>query len=306
LATAISTTWAQPAAKPPSKEKPLVLQFPNDGSYGVIIKLPKDWKLDVKKMQGSKFADAKGTIELPLHEQFMFVPDYKFIEHPEVLKGVPGNAFVTLLLERLEAEDQVMPYICKLTGLKRIDLVDTELTDKGLENLPTLPNLQYLQLHEGNFTGSFLAHITPLKKLLFLRISACKAETKYLDQYSSVLPAVKSIHLAGDILENQDLLFARKYPHLEELHLDRNKHITDQGLIYLLPLKSLEFLNVDNTSVTANGIKQLAPVKIKRITVPKSFSRSEAALLQKEMKDTVIQMSSPGPQEVYKLFAPLH
>jgi riboflavin synthase len=98
----------------------------------------------------------------------------------------------------------------------------------------------------------------------------------------------------------------RKYPHLEELHLDRNKHITDKGLIYLLPLKSLEFLNVDNTSVTANGIKQLAPVKIKRITVPKSFSKSEAALLQKEMKDTVIQMSSPGPPEVYKLFAPLH
>jgi len=302
-----SYSFAQPTTKNPvNSGKPLVLQFPADGPYGVIIKLDEHYNIGVKNMVGSKFAEAQGRVELPLHEAFMFVPNHKFIEHPEVLSGVPANSFVSLLLERIEAEDRVMPYICKLTGLKRLDLADTELSDKGLESVALLSNLQYLQLHEGPFTGSFFAHITPLKNLKFLRVTSCTPDTKYFDSYSSMLPAVRVLILGGNHFEDQDLLFLRKFPQLQELRLDHNKRITDKGLKYLLQCKEIGQLNVDDTAVTANGLKQLAPVKIRSIVVPRRFSKSDIELVQKALKTKLIAPGGPVGPDAYQLFAPLH
>jgi len=289
-----------------SKEKSLVLQFPADQSYGVIIKLDNNWNIQSKKLTGPKFADAKGKVELPLHEPFMLVPNYNCITHPEVLTGLPANSFVSLTLDKIEAEDKVMPCIGKLTGLKRLDLNDTEVSDKGLEALSSLPNLQVLQLREGSFTGSFLAHCAPLKKLKHLWLNGCKLDTKFLDRYSSVLPAITVIHLSGDQLKDQDLLFLEKFPYLEELHLDRNKYITDSGLKYILQCKQIGFLNLDNTAVTANGLKALAALKLKTIMVPHHFSKNEFDLVKKAMKNTVVATGGPVGTDNYQLFAPLH
>ena len=58
-----------------------------------------------------------------------------------------------------------MPYLAQLTALTKLDVGHTHITDKGLQQLQPLLNLQYLNLAGTAVTEKGLLQLKALKKL---------------------------------------------------------------------------------------------------------------------------------------------
>lgn len=109
----------------------------------------------------------------------------------------------------------------------------SRLSDQILATLRGLEHLQRLGLGSPQFTDRHLSHIEDLRQLKSLGLT----QTKITDEGLSRLAGLKS---------------------LEDLRLDGCRQVTDRGLARLAGLKSLVKLNLADTGVTIQGLKQLA------------------------------------------------
>lgn len=298
-------THAEQSKTPPGK--PVVVQFTNDTSYGAIDSTPVNSDMLLVALSGNKIAQATGRVELPPNKKYVLALNWSGAKHPDVIAKLPPAAFSLLRIIQLEADDSIMPAVAKLTGLERLEICDTDITDKGIEQVKSLKNLRYLHLLEGSFTGEFLAHLPPMPNLTVFRCTTCPLKTKYLDEYSAVLPALRRLRLSATGLKNDDMLFLRKFPSLDELDLNGNRKLGDGAMKYLCHCKEIDYLTLHDTAVSPQGVKQLASVKIKFLTVPKRFSRSEVNMLRQAMPHTlVVADAATIAPYADKIFAPLH
>jgi hypothetical protein len=299
------STHAEQNKTPPGK--PVEVQFPADTSYGAVEIIPANADMTMMALLGSKFANAMGRIVLPPNMKYILRLNWSGAKHPEVIAKLPPMAFSVLKILQLEADDSIMPAVAKLTGLERLEICDTDITDKGIEQVKSLKNLRYLHLLEGSFTGEFLAHLPPMPNLAVFRCTTCQLKTKYLDEYSGTLPALKRLRLSATALKNDDLLFLRKFPSLDELDLNGNRTLGDGSIKYLCQCKEIDYLTLHDTAVSPQGVKQLASVKIKFLTVPKRFTPREVSMLRQAMPHTMIVADGATiAPYAEKIFAPLH
>lgn len=119
----------------------------------------------------------------------------------------------------------------------------TELSDQVLTRLGDLQHLQRLGLGSPRFTDQHLSHIEDLRQLKSLGLT----QAKISDEGLSRLAGLKS---------------------LETLQLDGCRQVTDKGLARLAGLTSLVELNLSNTGVSIEGLRQLAGRNLKVLKLP--------------------------------------
>jgi len=149
------------------------------------------------------------------------------VEH--LLKGL--TSLEVLWLMDTNVTDVGLEHLQGLNSLNSLGLSGTQLTDAGLEHLESLTSLEHLGLHETSVTGEGFKHLKGLTSL----VSLCLRFTNVTDAGLE--------HLKG--LTNLACLDLR------------STQVTDDGLENLKGLNCLESLGLAETDVTHEGVQRL-------------------------------------------------
>jgi hypothetical protein len=186
--------------------------------------------------------------------------------------------------ERRENEqktDEILRHIDELPRLKRLLLTESQASDKGLERVGRLGELEELFIWDAaDVTDEGAAGLRKLPKLKFLLLSGtamtdegvahlaeiASLETLYLDknsftdkalEYASRLPRLQSLDIENFLRETKTAItaagmkFVREMPMLEELGVPFTES-SEEALQQLYGLKTLKRLDLDDSGDVFN------------------------------------------------------
>jgi Leucine-rich repeat (LRR) protein len=139
--------------------------------------------------------------------------------------------------------------------VRRLELRDSPVGDRGLEAIKGLTALAELNLYDNKVTDAGLAHITGLKGLRRLLLTGPAITDKGL-AHLSALTGLRELFLPNTAITDEGLKGLARLPHLSRLTLSQTA-VTDAGLKHLHALKSLTYLDVSRTKVTPAGVAEL-------------------------------------------------
>ena len=125
----------------------------------------------------------------------------------------------------------------KLHGLKNLqglNLYGTDVSDKELQHLGELPDLEFIDLGGCNVTTEGILHLRLSRKMKRLGLA----------------------HIRPPIDDNAIMRLVSTWPNLESISLESSR-ITDVGLSHIGSLRHLRYLNVSRTKITDKGLKSL-------------------------------------------------
>jgi WD40 repeat protein/Leucine-rich repeat (LRR) protein len=153
--------------------------------------------------------------------------------------------------------DAAAAHLRRLTGLRRLAIGSSQITDKGLEVLDYLQRLVELNLSNTAIADNGLIHLRGLTDLETLDLSGTEVTGSGFG------------HLAG-------------LHKLSQLRLDRVETLTGQGFEHFKEMKKLTRLNLQKTGITNAGLAHLADLQQLRILVlPPHISAAGLAHLSK-------------------------
>ena len=190
------------------------------------------------------------------------------------------NRLCASRIEKLS--DKALSYLAKTRTLTSLELTeDRGVTTNGLTRLQNLKLLRYLNLRNTRVDGrcgSVLKQLTNLSGLNLAGTDVDDQAIAYLDKLklselnlSCTKISGRSTKILGNIttltrldlggaraLYDRDLENLSRLPNLATLNITGCKLISDSAMPYLSTIKSLRTLNLSGTSVTSNGLAQLA------------------------------------------------
>ena len=192
-----------------------------------------------------------------------------FQNHPEL---------AILVLHHTKFGGAGLQHLVSCSKLTELDLYSCELRDNQVEGIGTLKSLQVLNVYGDRLTDEGLRVLKDIPDLQSLSVGVSVNGSFLKD-----LPAnhsLETLEAAGSRFSNQPLEELRKFSHLRRLDLEgcdvsdegckhlaclrslyalnlRGTHVGNLTLEALRDLDKLDYLNVCNTRVTADGIRAL-------------------------------------------------
>jgi hypothetical protein len=159
--------------------------------------------------------------------------------------------------DRCELGDDVMREIGKFEQLRALLLDYGKLSDRGLEQLTTLPKLEILDL-SGNrdITNAGIAHLAGLYYLRQLRLSETNIHSQALPHLSR-LTWLEQLHLSGTAISDEHFEAIGYMVHLRDLDL-RDAQISNTAALQLQRLQRLQSLVLAGTFVDSGVLETLA------------------------------------------------
>ncbi len=153
-----------------------------------------------------------------------------------------AGQIVEISLARTWATDADLDRVVSLEGLKRLDLSLTYVSDRGVERLKRLADLEELNLYAAEFiTDAAIA---------FLRGNR----------------TLRTLKLRGTDVTDTSLAYIAELPHLRSLDVSFTQ-ITDVGLEHLSALTELEELNLGGNKISGEGLHVLKLLpKLKKLS----------------------------------------
>lgn len=182
---------------------------------------------------------------------------------PGALHELERNPIQSLIAAQSNFNDDSANAVAHMKTLKFLNVIDTEVTDKGITEIATLPNLTTLKFG-GEHTGkaSILA-ISKMDSLRELEI-ACAVNDEDLSHLTN--PKIKVLKLTRTKMTDATLekLARLKFP--EHLILKKNR-ITVSGLEAILKSKSLKHLSVSQSPNVSDALIRELREKNKSIII---------------------------------------
>lgn len=198
--------------------------------------LPAGQKVQIPK---NYLGEAKGTVSVPSGRLLYLFASYDLINHPEILNNIPVDALTCITFGRLGLMvpvNPVVPALARMTGVKRLELEFTELSDNDVARLNKLTSLEDLSLEACSLNGTCFQSMPALASLRLLNLSS-----------NHVTPAmVRSV--------------VKNYPNLDSLNINR-AGVTDDCVPPLLSLKKLKELSIAQSRISAKSLPLLAQIK---------------------------------------------
>ena len=139
------------------------------------------------------------------------------------------------------AVDADLAHLEGLTGLRKLDLSRTKITDAGVEQLSALPELGDLNLVGTQITGTGLTHLETLANLRVLTLGGAYLQ----DDVIAGLAGVTQL----------EFLFLRGLSAEDQVQAEESRQLTDEGLKHLSELKNLIVLDIQNTDQFVKGLR---------------------------------------------------
>jgi serine/threonine protein kinase len=208
--------------------------------------------------------------------------------------------------QELDFRPDTLFFINHLTGLKSVDVSLTDVSDKDLQHIADLPNLEILSVKDApEVTPAGLLHIKRLKQLKELQINK-------LNPVSPVIAALKgstalvNLSVRSTALSDDDLAIIASLPNLAELDAAACKNITDKGVARLASAQNLEQLNIERTQVTAASIDTLRKLpKLRCLWVSKNnWKEADQRRLERALPNTSLESPTDPNREFNKDLRP--
>jgi len=203
------------------------IRFPSSFSIGdVSIRLagsPGDW---------SPFVQAIGDVMIPPDNEVRLDVSAAVVFEPNVFLTLEPNALAALSwVSTRRVTNGAIAYLQHLTGLRGLELWETNIGDEALQYLRQLSNLRWLDLGDTKITDDGLPHLSGL----------------YL---------LKELALLNDRITDKGLPHLVVLASLERLDLMKTP-LTDEGVETLCRMNQLKSLRIFNTCITEKGYKKL-------------------------------------------------
>lgn len=201
--------------------------------------------------------------------------DYEVVDYPHLLsrlRDLRGLRQLTLYY----ALDEDLAFIGEIQTLTDLELVCSEITDKGLVHLANLRRLKGVSLHGSPIRGPGLVYLAKLPHLESLDLS----DTQLVDAnagYLLGLRRLKSLSLSDTLIGDAGLSRLAGLPRLEELYLG-DTLVSDEGLASLDSLANLRVLRLDGTAITDDGLRVLGDFgSLENISVDRTAATAAGA-----------------------------
>ena len=153
--------------------------------------------------------------------------------------------------------DADMARLGRLTGLRRLDLAYTKISDVGLEHLRGLREVLDLNLYFAEYiTDSGIAHIKGWTQLKHLNLRGTKVTSRVFDHLQG-LENLRSLDLSSTEITDAGFENLASLPHLEKLAIGGNR-ILGPGLSLLKLLPALKYLDVGGIQRVDSGLWGIA------------------------------------------------
>ncbi len=294
----LAKSWGQASTN-------LSLLFPRDIAVGRVILLKPSWQADQVSASGKPLAAARGAVSTLAGQKIMLLANDCISDRMPFLASLPPDALVCLVLSGSSIADKDLIYVNHLTGLRRLELEDTDIGDAGLAQLTKLSKLEYLRLTCTLVKGLSLDSL-PCSHLKNLQIDSVGLDVTAFARLAK-FKELKCLNLNRSAASDSALNQIAKLSHLEALSIADNVHVTDAGIKKLAGLKYLQRLDVANTSVTADGILALKGIDLRSIRLSSRHKTPRTqAKLQQAFPQAGIEFDLDRPRMPTELFAPLH
>jgi hypothetical protein len=219
-----------------------------------------------------------------------------------------------LILPEANATSDGVALLRNHASLRELLVFGSGLTDKSAVDISTIPNLQTLTFCGRGIGDRFCEHLSGLPNLRNLSLASTNVTGKGAQQLGR-FEALQELNLSGTRLDrgslaflvrcvninsliigytgvgNDDIISVSRLRGLQHLELRNCRLVDDGGIEHLRQHKSLEYLDVGGTAVTASGILSLKGcASLRRIGVLGSdLSESDMKLLKNEMPAVLFQ-----------------
>jgi Leucine-rich repeat (LRR) protein len=166
------------------------------------------------------------------------------------LKGL--SKLETLILSAIDLSKYSIKSIPVVNKVKRLHMVDSNISDNHLEEISSLDNLEFFSFSSENVTDKGIGNLKKMKNLKYLGIKSWNT-TEAGMRGLGILKNLRFLNVAGTKIGDSGIQEISRLPRLKVLSI-RNTKITDKGLRYLTGLKTLRTLVLTKDPITQDGI----------------------------------------------------
>ncbi|MBP6747022.1 hypothetical protein KA344_17455 [bacterium] len=292
-------------------EERQIVNFPKGFSIGTLtitrVKAGQDSSAPLGPAQGSTVFNRKDYYSLDANHLFFL--------HPEVLKDIPPDCLNSIRMRFSSFDDgedglcdKAMKYVACLTGLKKLNLDRSEVTDEGLSHAKSLVNLESMTLFSTLVKGKAFKDLTGLKKLHTINIPLNEL-TPDTYEYFSGYPKLTTLDVGRCHPNEQAIKCIAKCTNLTDLDISGNQTVNDRNIKYLTSLKQLKSLRLFGTNVSLNGLAQLKDLPLKQIVLPeREYDSARLDAVRKVFPQAKLIAKQRGKLKGNDeaIFAPLH
>lgn len=294
------------------------LIFPDKQSVGSLT-LYDDPKQESRNSKKFTTVRCQGVVKIPPGKFIVYRPNDRFFADPAALAKVPPDGidcirinFYAMTDGENGGGDRALVRLTHLTGLKYIDLDRAEVSDKGVRTLKPLKNIEQISAFGTMITGTCFKDLSTMSKLKVLLLQNNHILPESVKQIPVSFPALQVLNLGHNLLTDKALAPIARCSQLEQLEISANPGITDQAIPHIVALKKLKRLDLDSTAITGKGLLKLSPLKDLQLIVidASSLKGNDAAMLKKQMPGVTLQLLMPikrndENEEIKSIFAPI-
>lgn len=265
-------------AETQAKQGEIILPFPKEKGYGTLSKVVREGLLETNAKK-TPLGEAKGTIKLPADTLVFYEAGPRFFQNPRVLQGFPPESIAYIKMQFTAMEDaeeklcdKAISSLRHLSGLRAANFDKSDTTDEGVAQLAGMPKLRAISTTETMVRGDCLKSLASCPNLSMVRFGAIQMKNESL-RYLKDLKALKRLVVNRCGIDSQGVKYIAMCPTLTQLDISNNPKISDADVLKLKVLKRLEYVNLRDTGVTIQGIKDFAAARKVRIVMPKMLSQ---------------------------------
>lgn len=176
-----------------------------------------------------------------------------------------------LNLRGTRISDGTLEIVSRITGLEALDIANTQVTDNGLDRLITLVHLRELAMGGGRRSPTALVVLRMLPTLTHLDLGGARPTPPDMPNRENAGPGIpeeslramaelkqlRVLKLGHSNITGAGLRILSALERVEKLGLEGCRRIDDTAIAALADWKSLRYLDVQDTQVTAQGVESL-------------------------------------------------
>ncbi len=170
-----------------------------------------------------------------------------------------GDHLHRIGLHAVEHPKKILPLLEEFPEIREIYASTKKFGDEEMKALPSLPNLDHIDLFQSGITDESLKEFKRFPKLASIPMGQTKVTDKGLKHLAN-LTQLEYVGLRGDNITDAGVAHLKKLTNLTGLFLGETK-VTDAGLKHLVDMKKMSYLRIHNLSITDKGLEHLKGMK---------------------------------------------
>lgn len=227
------------------------------------------------------------TVKVPKGRVVKLTLNREAFEHPNYLDLAPSTGIDVLESRMMTMEDSESgmcdKVVAKSGHFKDVScllLSKSDTTDAGVSKITSLPRLTWFTASMSEVTGPCFRNFSKqFPNLKSITIYNSRLDNRSL-QYLATCKNLTDVDFRGNALTNDGVRNLCKCQSIVELAISSNSDINDECAKDLLALKHLSRLEVWDTGMTMQGLRQLKPLHLKYLAVSDDKAKSIGELKQ--------------------------